>query len=182
MRRQQPDVERESWLEEREREAEELGYSGPVWYDHMPYIEFPENWPVFSPKDKVGDWLEMDTRVMELNYRSSTEAKSASYDDEKQEWTVTVERDGQPARLRPVHRLTEVAVVLADGTEAPGRRRRLRHRLQLDEPAGRELVDQQTRRQGRQGLGPRLGHREGPRALGGIGTPVNGFQEARHTR
>ena len=24
----------------------------PVWYDHMPYIKFPENWPVFSPKDK----------------------------------------------------------------------------------------------------------------------------------
>ena len=144
--------ERVSWLEEREREAEELGYSrqpyvvvigggqggiglgarlrqlgvptiivdkhprpgdqwrsrykslclhDPVWYDHMPYIKFPENWPVFSPKDKIGDWLEMYTRVMELNYWSSTEAKSASYDDEKQEWTVEVERDGQPITLRP---------------------------------------------------------------------------------
>ena len=49
----------------------------PVWYDHLPYIKFPENWPVFSPKDKIGDWLEMYTRVMELNYWSSTEAKSA---------------------------------------------------------------------------------------------------------
>ena len=38
----------------------------PVWYDHLPYIKFPENWPVFSPKDKIGDWLEMYTRVMEL--------------------------------------------------------------------------------------------------------------------
>ena len=49
----------------------------PVWYDHLPYIKFPENWPVFSPKDKIGDWLEMYTRVMELNYWSSTTAKSA---------------------------------------------------------------------------------------------------------
>jgi putative flavoprotein involved in K+ transport len=31
----------------------------PVWYDHLPYIKFPENWPVFSPKDKIGDWLEI---------------------------------------------------------------------------------------------------------------------------
>ena len=40
----------------------------PVWYDHLPYIDFPKNWPVFSPKDKIGDWLEMYTKVMELNY------------------------------------------------------------------------------------------------------------------
>ena len=54
----------------------------PVWYDHLPYIKFPENWPVFSPKDKIGDWLEMYTKVMELNYWSSTNAKSATYDEE----------------------------------------------------------------------------------------------------
>ena len=40
----------------------------PVWYDHLPYLKFPDNWPVFSPKDKIADWLEMYTRVMELNY------------------------------------------------------------------------------------------------------------------
>ncbi len=40
----------------------------PVWYDHLPYLDFPQNWPVFSPKDKIGDWLEMYTRVMEVNY------------------------------------------------------------------------------------------------------------------
>ena len=43
----------------------------PVWYDHLPYIPFPENWPIFTPKDKLGDWLEMYTKVMELNYWSS---------------------------------------------------------------------------------------------------------------
>ena len=30
----------------------------PVWYDHMPYLPFPDNWPVYTPKDKMGDWLE----------------------------------------------------------------------------------------------------------------------------
>jgi putative flavoprotein involved in K+ transport len=73
----------------------------PVWYDHMPYLKFPDNWPVFSPKDKIADWLESYARVMELNYWPSTEAKSASYNDQTGEWTVTVEREGQSLVLRP---------------------------------------------------------------------------------
>jgi len=146
------DPDRETWLENREREAAELGYEtqpyvvvvgggqggialgarlrqfrvptiivernerpgdswrkrykslclhDPVWYDHLPYIKFPENWPVFSPKDKLGDWLEMYTRVMELNYWSKTTAKSAKYDDHAGEWVVVVERDGADITLHP---------------------------------------------------------------------------------
>jgi putative flavoprotein involved in K+ transport len=56
---------------------------------------------VFSPKDKIADWLESYTRVMELTYWPSTEAKSASYNDQTGEWAVTVERDGQALMLRP---------------------------------------------------------------------------------
>ena len=143
---------RETWAEQREREAAELGYKtqpyvlvvgggqggialgarlrqlgvptiiidkrgrpgdqwrgrykslclhDPVWYDHLPYIKFPDNWPVFSPKDKIADWLESYTKVMELNYWSNTEAKSASYDEKTGEWTVEVEREGQPVVLKP---------------------------------------------------------------------------------
>ncbi len=73
----------------------------PVWYDHLPYIDFPRNWPVFAPKDKIGDWLEMYAKVMELNYWSSTEAKSAVYDDKKKQWTVVVHRDGKDITLKP---------------------------------------------------------------------------------
>jgi putative flavoprotein involved in K+ transport len=73
----------------------------PVWYDHLPYIDFPKNWPVFAPKDKIGDWLEMYTKVMELNYWSSTTAKSAKYDEKIKEWTVVVERDGKEITLKP---------------------------------------------------------------------------------
>jgi putative flavoprotein involved in K+ transport len=146
------DPERETWLEARRREAEELGYRtqpevviigggqggialaarlrqldvptivvernerpgdswrkrykslclhDPVWYDHLPYIKFPDNWPVFSPKDKIADWLEMYTRVMELNYWPKTEARSASFDEEAGEWRVVVVRDGAEVTLRP---------------------------------------------------------------------------------
>jgi putative flavoprotein involved in K+ transport len=143
---------RTSWLEDREREAAELGASeqpyvlivgggqagialgarlrqlsvptiivdkrarpgdqwrsrykslclhDPVWYDHLPYLKFPANWPVFSPKDKIADWLESYTKIMELNYWGNCAAKSASYDAEAGEWTVHAERDGRPVVLRP---------------------------------------------------------------------------------
>jgi putative flavoprotein involved in K+ transport len=81
----------------------------PVWYDHLPYIKFPENWPVFAPKDKIGDWLESYVKVMEVPYWSSTVVKSASYDDATSTWTVELERDGQPMTLRPTQ------LVLATG-------------------------------------------------------------------
>ena len=73
----------------------------PVWYDHLPYIPFPENWPVFTPKDKIGDWLEMYAKVMELNYWGSAECIRAAYDDSTQEWTVEVRREGKPVTLKP---------------------------------------------------------------------------------
>ncbi|MBN9101090.1 MULTISPECIES: NAD(P)/FAD-dependent oxidoreductase [unclassified Pseudonocardia] len=80
----------------------------PVWYDHLPYIPFPENWPVFAPKDKIGDWLEMYTRVMELNYWGSTEAKKATYDGS--EWALEVDRDGEAVTLRPKHLVLALGV------------------------------------------------------------------------
>ena len=81
----------------------------PVWYDHLPYLPFPDHWPVFSPKDKIGDWLEMYTKVMELNYWTETEALSASYDESKKEWQVIVKRNGKELTLRPKQ------VILATG-------------------------------------------------------------------
>lgn len=81
----------------------------PVWYDHMPYIPFPDHWPVYSPKDKLGDWLEMYTKVMELNYWTRTQCRNAVYDDNTGEWSVEVERDGQSLTLQPKH------LVLATG-------------------------------------------------------------------
>jgi len=83
------------------RRYKSLCLHDPVWYDHLPYIDFPKNWPVFAPKDKIGDWLEMYTKVMELNYWSSTTAKSAKYDEKAKEWTIVVERDGKEIVLKP---------------------------------------------------------------------------------
>ncbi len=73
----------------------------PVWYDHLPYLPFPDHWPIFCPKDKLGDWLEMYTKVMELNFWHSTECQSAVYDEASREWVVTVNRAGETVVLRP---------------------------------------------------------------------------------
>ena len=73
----------------------------PVWYDHMPYLPFPDHWPIFCPKDKLGDWLEMYTKVMELNFWHSTECQGAVYDEASREWVVTVNRAGETVVLRP---------------------------------------------------------------------------------
>jgi putative flavoprotein involved in K+ transport len=78
-----------------------LALHDPVWYDHLPYLPFPDNWPVFSPKDKIADWLQMYAKVMELNYWCSTNARSASYDESRGRWSVTVDRDGHEVTLWP---------------------------------------------------------------------------------
>ena len=80
-----------------------------VWYDHLPYLPFPEHWPVYTPKDKMGDWLEMYVRIMELNYWTSASCIGAQYDAAAGEWTVRVARDGAEMTLRPRH------IVLATG-------------------------------------------------------------------
>jgi putative flavoprotein involved in K+ transport len=87
----------------------------PVWYDHLPYIPFPDHWPVFSPKDQMGDWLEMYAKVMELDVWGSTEALGAAFDPATQEWAVTVRRDGEDVDLRPKH------LVFATGSYGPPR-------------------------------------------------------------
>ncbi len=88
----------------------------PVWYDHLPYIPFPDTWPVFAPKDKIGDWLEMYAKVMELDYWGSTEARHAAFDADRKVWAVELERDGEPLTLRPRH------LVFATGAYGPPRR------------------------------------------------------------
>jgi putative flavoprotein involved in K+ transport len=81
----------------------------PVWYDHMPYLPFPDHWPVFSPKDRIADWLEMYAKVMQIDYWGATPCTGARFDEGKNRWDVTVQRNGRPVTLHPTH------LVLATG-------------------------------------------------------------------
>ena len=87
----------------------------PVWYDHLPYLPFPEHWPVFTPKDKMGDWLECYAKLMELNVWGSTPCTGAAFDGASKTWTVTARREGQDVVLKPKQ------LVFATGSYGPPR-------------------------------------------------------------
>jgi cation diffusion facilitator CzcD-associated flavoprotein CzcO len=69
----------------------------------MAYLPFPKNWPKYSSKDKLADWLEAYAKIMELNIWLSTKIQTAKYDDAKMGWTVHLTRAGNELVLRPKH-------------------------------------------------------------------------------
>ncbi|MGD9528839.1 MAG: nuclear transport factor 2 family protein, partial [Pseudonocardia sp.] len=62
----------------------------PVWADHLPYLQFPPSWPVYTPKDKIADRFESYASAMELNVWTGTEMVSSSYDEQARTWTIVV--------------------------------------------------------------------------------------------
>ena len=119
----------------------------PVWYDHLPYMPFPENWPVFSPKDKIGDWLEMYTKVMELNYWALDRMQErAATTRRRKEWTVVVERDGKDDRAEAeATGARDRHVGQAEHPDIPGRRQ-LQGRAAAFQPASRAARTTPARR------------------------------------
>lgn len=87
----------------------------PVWYDHFPYLPFPDHWPIFTPKDKMGDWLESYASIMELNCWTSAEVTHAAYDQTARQWQVKVSRDGKDFVIKPQQ------LVFATGSYGPPR-------------------------------------------------------------
>ncbi|KAJ8121222.1 hypothetical protein ONZ43_g2274 [Nemania bipapillata] len=64
----------------------------PVWYDHMPYLNFPAHWPIFTPKDKLAQFFESYAALLELNVWTRTELVYTKWDESKKAWTVIVNR------------------------------------------------------------------------------------------
>ncbi len=48
----------------------------PIWKNHLPYMNYPDSWPVFIPKDKLADWFEFYASAMELNVWTSIDILS----------------------------------------------------------------------------------------------------------
>ncbi|MGH6814944.1 MAG: flavin-containing monooxygenase [Hyphomicrobiaceae bacterium] len=81
-----------------------------VHVNHLPYMPFPPNWPVYIPKDKVAAWFEAYVESMELNYWTATEFEGGTYDEREGRWSVVLRRaDGTKQEMRPRH------VVMATG-------------------------------------------------------------------
>jgi cation diffusion facilitator CzcD-associated flavoprotein CzcO len=81
-----------------------------VQVNHLPYMPFPPNWPVYIPKDKLANWFEAYVESMELNFWTGTEFEGGGYDEQEGRWTVVLRRaDGSKRTMHPRH------VVLATG-------------------------------------------------------------------
>jgi cation diffusion facilitator CzcD-associated flavoprotein CzcO len=80
-----------------------------VQVNHLPYMPFPPNWPVYIPKDKLANWFEAYVDAMELNFWTGTEFVSGAYDEAQGYWNVELSRDGATRRMRPRH------IVMATG-------------------------------------------------------------------
>ena len=79
-----------------------LSLHDPVWYDHMPYLPFPQHWPVYTPKDRIADWLEAYANILELNVWTDAECLSAEPGEKGAPWRVRVRRGARDIELRPV--------------------------------------------------------------------------------
>jgi len=78
--------------------------------NHLPYLPFPDSWPMFVPKDKLAGWLELYVDALELNVWTSSTVLGGERDDATGRWAVEVRRAGGEVRtLHPAH------VVMATG-------------------------------------------------------------------
>jgi cation diffusion facilitator CzcD-associated flavoprotein CzcO len=93
------------------RRYRSLTLHDPVWANHLPYLPFPSTWPVFTPRDKMADWLETYAHTLELNVWTSTELESVERGPDGR-WSVSVRRDGAVRTLHPAH------FVVATGTSS----------------------------------------------------------------
>jgi putative flavoprotein involved in K+ transport len=81
-----------------------------VQVNHLPYMPFPPNWPVYIPKDKLANWFEAYVEAMELNYWTGTDFEGGAYDEAEARWTVRLRRADATTRImHPRH------VVMATG-------------------------------------------------------------------
>jgi cation diffusion facilitator CzcD-associated flavoprotein CzcO len=73
-------------------------------FNHLPYMPFPPSWPTYLPKDMVADWFEAYAWAMEINFWTSTELASGTYDATAGRWNAVVRHsDGTERTLHPRH-------------------------------------------------------------------------------
>ncbi len=78
--------------------------------NHMPYMPFPESWPVWLPKDKLAGWLESYAEAMDTNVWTRTELLSSSFDAGSGHWTARICREGVEQELHCKHLVVAIGV------------------------------------------------------------------------
>lgn len=49
----------------------------PAWVNHLPFKPFPDDWPAYTPKNMMGDWLEDYADSLGLNVACGTRVSKA---------------------------------------------------------------------------------------------------------
>jgi putative flavoprotein involved in K+ transport len=90
-----------------------LALHNSIHLNHLPYMEFPPTFPVYLPKDMLGNWFEFYADAMEINCWTDTEFVGGAWDDKAKTWTARLKRsDGTERIVRPRH------LVLANGVSS----------------------------------------------------------------
>ncbi|KAF5392901.1 hypothetical protein D9757_000853 [Collybiopsis confluens] len=91
----------------------------PVYADHLPYMPFPANWPVYAPSAKLANWLEFYAETMELNVWLSSEVTKATQNADNT-WAVTVRfSDGKERHFKSVNHIIFAAGIAGGDVNMP---------------------------------------------------------------
>ena len=91
------------WGDNWRKRYHSLALHNPTDVNHLPYMPFPLNWPVYLPKDMLADWFEAYAWTQEINFWTRTELTSGSYDEAAGYWNVVVRHGGGERIMRPKH-------------------------------------------------------------------------------
>lgn len=93
------------------RRYQSLRFHNPNHHHQMLYQPFPSNWPTYTPRDMMADWLESYAKHQRIVYWVSSRVDSKPvYNLDRKAWTVTIDRAGQKVQLHPAH------IVVATGS------------------------------------------------------------------
>ncbi len=87
-----------------------LNLHNRIEMNHFPFLEFPEHFPEYLPKDMLGNWLELYANYLDLDVWTGTDFVGGDWDEAAATWTATLQgADGSRFELHPKH------IVLATG-------------------------------------------------------------------
>jgi len=87
-----------------------LSLHNQVHVNHLPYMPYPPNWPIYIPKDKLAGWFEAYADIMEINCWTGTNFPGGVYDNETERWSIDLTPgDGESRKVHPRH------IVMATG-------------------------------------------------------------------
>ncbi|OJJ56530.1 hypothetical protein ASPSYDRAFT_155937 [Aspergillus sydowii CBS 593.65] len=79
---------------------EYLSLHFPHWPDHLPYFQYPQHWPTYTPAQKQGLYMKWYASALELNVWIKSEVVKAEQDGQGN-WTIIVNKDGETRTLHP---------------------------------------------------------------------------------